>query len=167
MESSEANLAFPEPDPGGLREYLAIPDRLAPAVTNWVLACTPAGLPAEFDGAIGIVTRYFQRQFTYRLGVDDGGRDPVTVFMEAREGHCTLFASAAALMLRAHGIPTRVVAGYLCSERLPTPGAGWFASGTATPGARPGMRREDGGCWSGLLPGCGRRCAPPRVLRCC
>src|SRR5450759_1834602 len=39
--------------------------------------------------------------------------------MERREGHCTLFASAAALMLRARGIPTRVVGGFLCAERNP------------------------------------------------
>jgi hypothetical protein len=42
VKSSEANLAYPEPDPGGLKEYLAIPAHLAPAVTNWVLACAPS-----------------------------------------------------------------------------------------------------------------------------
>ena len=163
VESSEANLAFPEPDLGGLREYLAIPDRLAPAVTNWVLACTPAGLPAEFDGAIGIVTRYVQRQFTYRLGVDDGGRDPVTVFMEAREGHCTLFASAAALMLRArHSDGYGGADGPVCRAiRRRACGTKWSGRWHAWNGA--GFRRPCGG--AGRKPGHAGGCVSPRLFR--
>ncbi|MCA9601154.1 MAG: DUF3488 domain-containing protein [Myxococcales bacterium] len=42
------------------------------------------------------------------------GRDPLEVFLfEARYGHCEYFSTAAAMMLRTQGIPTRNVSGFL------------------------------------------------------
>jgi transglutaminase-like putative cysteine protease len=53
--------------------------------------------------------------FRYSLEMPDtGGRDPLEVFLfEARSGHCEYFSTAMAVMLRAIGIPTRNVTGFL------------------------------------------------------
>ena len=66
----------------------------------------------------------FQAEFRYSLDFRRRpGHDPVLDFLERdREGHCEYFASAAALLLRAAGVPTRVVGGYRVTERNPLGG---------------------------------------------
>lgn len=59
---------------------------------------------------------------TYEYSLDwqppPRGIDPVIYFLERRKkGHCELFASALALLLRDAGIPTRYVTGLLCFEQ--------------------------------------------------
>ena len=58
------------------------------------------------------------RGFEYSLDLEapptGDQRDPVEFFLfETQSGHCELFASSAALLLRAMGIETRIVNGYL------------------------------------------------------
>ena len=54
----------------------------------------------------------FARNFFYTLDPPRGGRDPVVNFLlRSRAGHCEFFASAAALMLTARGVPARLVTG--------------------------------------------------------
>ena len=51
---------------------------------------------------------------------DQRGMDPVLEFLgEEKRGHCEYFASAAALLARAAGVPARVVGGYRVVERSP------------------------------------------------
>lgn len=53
--------------------------------------------------------------FSYSLtaGITDASVDPVVDFLQNRkQGHCEYFASALALMLRATGIPSRLVSGF-------------------------------------------------------
>ena len=61
-----------------------------------------------------LLERYFQTEFGYTLDLPDFlPEDPTAHFLfERREGHCEYFASAMALMLRLHGIPTRLVNGF-------------------------------------------------------
>src|SRR5262249_38312627 len=48
------------------------------------------------------------------------GSQPVSTFLfETKSGHCEYFASAMALLLRASGIPTRMVNGFLMGEYNP------------------------------------------------
>lgn len=55
----------------------------------------------------------------YRLGVQLDTRRPMADFLiNERPGYCFWYASAAALVLRANGIPSRLVSGYLVHERL-------------------------------------------------
>jgi hypothetical protein len=58
------------------------------------------------------------QSFEYTLKYDGDRRvDPVVYFVTVRHsGHCALFASAMALLGRAVGIPTRLVAGYRGGE---------------------------------------------------
>jgi transglutaminase-like putative cysteine protease len=52
------------------------------------------------------------RHFFYTLDPPHGGRDPVVNFLlRSKAGHCEFFASAAALMLTARGVPARLVTG--------------------------------------------------------
>lgn len=60
---------------------------------------------------------YLKNEFKYSLEMRAEGQDPVADFLfRLREGHCEYFASAMALMLRAQGIPSRVVVGYQSGE---------------------------------------------------
>ena len=58
--------------------------------------------------------------YEYTLNVPDatGAGDPIQHFLfETRRGHCELFASAMVLLLRARGIPARLVLGFSGGER--------------------------------------------------
>ncbi len=57
---------------------------------------------------------FFKDKFRYSLeGEVTGQEQPLRAFLlEARAGHCELFAGAFALLLRKHGIPARVVGGF-------------------------------------------------------
>jgi len=74
--------------------------------------------PGDAAGGIGAIERFFGQGFHYQLGTlaDRGGADPVVQFLERRTGHCELFATAAALLLRCQGIPARYVTGLVCLE---------------------------------------------------
>lgn len=59
------------------------------------------------------IQKHFQKDFVYTLDPPESpGGDPVVHFLvSSRAGHCEFFASAAALMLTARGIPSRLVTG--------------------------------------------------------
>ncbi len=65
--------------------------------------------------------RYFREQeFFYTLQPRPLGDNPMQEFLfESREGFCEHYASAFTLVMRAAGIPARVVTGYLSSEVNP------------------------------------------------
>jgi transglutaminase-like putative cysteine protease len=64
---------------------------------------------------------YFSsNNFQYTLNPSLMEKDPVDTFLfEERKGYCGHYASAFAFLMRAAGIPTRVVVGYLGGERNP------------------------------------------------
>ncbi len=107
--------AYPCPDGAADPEYVGVPDKIAGAVSNWVAGC--AGLADERTarGSLRRIEAYFETNFTYRLGLQmKSTPDPLVDFMKRREGSCAHFASAAALMFRWCGLPSRVVSGYVC-----------------------------------------------------
>ncbi|MCP3966222.1 MAG: hypothetical protein GY750_09755 [Lentisphaerae bacterium] len=65
---------------------------------------------------------FFSNNFKYKIRkLPENGDDPVIDFMtKNREGHCELFASSLALLLRRLGIPTRYISGFVCAERHPS-----------------------------------------------
>ena len=106
---------YPLPDGMSDPAYLMVPTNLAEEVSHWVASCE--GLAGETRAAVAgeRVEAFFQTNFTYRLGVTLRPKpDPLVDFMKRREGSCAYFASAAALMFRTCGMPTRVVGGYVC-----------------------------------------------------
>jgi len=108
-----SNKAFPLPIETEFDAYLTIPSGVTNAVHQWNAQCEGFLETPEPLLAARILERYFQHHFAYNLEFQTKGRkDPLIYFMEQREGFCIHFASAAALMLRARGIPTRVISGF-------------------------------------------------------
>ncbi len=110
--------AYPLPKGFGKAEYLKLPTALSGTISNWVASCNGLTVAPTAREAASCIEEYFTRDFKYRLDVRMRSEpDPLLDFMAQREGFCIHFASASALMLRAQGIPTRVVGGFVCSER--------------------------------------------------
>lgn len=62
--------------------------------------------------------RHLRENYAYTLEPDTPeGADPVRAFLfETQKGHCEFFATAMVLMLRAQGIPARIVNGFYTTE---------------------------------------------------
>ena len=80
-----------------------------------------AGKTTVYDKALAISAYFNSGAYYYTLNLPILPVDhPVDTFIhQTKMGHCELFSSAMALMLRAIGIPTRVVAGYRGGEWNP------------------------------------------------
>ncbi|MBX3436998.1 MAG: transglutaminase domain-containing protein, partial [Planctomycetaceae bacterium] len=65
------------------------------------------------------IESWFRANFRYQLGVQiPRGWDPLTYFLQMRPpAHCEYFATATAVLLRAAGVPTRYVTGYVAAEQ--------------------------------------------------
>lgn len=66
------------------------------------------------------LTQYFENQFTYSLDITPApaGTDAIGHFLKTRHpAHCEYFAASAVLLMRAKGIPTRYVTGYVMDTR--------------------------------------------------
>lgn len=112
--------AYQRPDGGDDPAYTAVPRALSAAISNWVTACPGLTAAASATTGIASVCQFFATGFVYRADVRlRTVPDPLIDFMRQRAGYCVHFASAAALMLRARGLPTRVIGGYLCGEWSP------------------------------------------------
>ena len=97
--------------------YLAPSASLSPRVSALARRLT-AGAPTD-AARIAAVTTWLRatHEYTLRLPRPAPELDPVESFLfETPAGHCEYFASAAALLLRAAGVPTRYVNGYLGGE---------------------------------------------------
>jgi len=130
----------PIPTPETLKDAVA-PERAAPWDIMWkvprriepVLRQVIAEIEAEF-----LPTTDFERaqavmqylgdpnRFTYTLHLPPfGDGDPLVAFLQTtRRGSCQQFASAMVLILRAWGLPSRLVAGYRCDNF--NPATGWY-----------------------------------------
>jgi hypothetical protein len=72
---------------------------------------------------IEAVTQFLYRNNRYSLTVNPGPGDPISNFvLQRKAAHCEYFASAAVVLLRALGVPTRYVSGYFVHE---SDGRGW------------------------------------------
>lgn len=84
-----------------------------------------AGAKNRYDAAKA-VEGYLQTNFGYTLDLKagrDNPNDPLADFLfNVREGHCEYFASAMAIMLRTHGMATRVVNGFQAGQYNETAG---------------------------------------------
>ncbi|MEP7329671.1 MAG: DUF3488 and transglutaminase-like domain-containing protein [Betaproteobacteria bacterium] len=69
--------------------------------------------PDDISYIRAILTKFNQENFVYTLAPPFLDRDPVDLFLfDQRRGFCEHYASAFVLLLRAAGIPARVVTGY-------------------------------------------------------
>jgi len=105
------------PLPVPFYRYLQLPDRLDPRIGP--LATTiilHANANNRYDAAKAIES-YLQREYGYSLDMKASGPDPVADFLfNVRAGHCEYFASAMVMLLRTHGIASRLVNGFTAGE---------------------------------------------------
>src|SRR5207248_2950933 len=98
--------------------YLEVPSALGPRFTTLAKKITASS--SSSVAKAHAVERWIKRNKRYRLDIprDPPGKDPVNVFVfDRRDGFCEQIASTMALMLRANGIPTRLVTGFGEGER--------------------------------------------------
>jgi hypothetical protein len=74
------------------------------------------GLDTPVGKAVAI-ERFLRTRYSYTLDIPGGDDRPLDAFLfDRRSGYCEHFASAMAVMLRAVGVPTRLVTGFLVQE---------------------------------------------------
>jgi protein-glutamine gamma-glutamyltransferase len=161
------------PDPDALRQVQ--PEHSVEALTNLQLpAVTPRMMRLAdslrlsatntYDHAVA-VERYLGTQFDYTLDLPPTRREATLdhFLFERRAGHCEYFSTAMAVLLRAGGVPTRNVNGFLGGEwnefgqylsvtqnnahswvEVLFPGYGWVTFDPTPPGAAAGIARGMG-----------------------
>lgn len=93
--------------------YLQLPDTITDRTRNLARELA-AGQPSAFDTALAVQT-YVRQTITYNEDISVPPRDQDVVdyvLFDSQEGYCEYYASAMAVLLRAEGIPARVVGGY-------------------------------------------------------
>jgi len=101
--------------PESLRANLEVPAaiRNAPYFTSWLAELHLDPKQVTIAGAQRRLLQIFNSKFTPTLANSFHSQDSLAAFLgEQREGHCEYFATAAALTLRALGVPARVVVGF-------------------------------------------------------
>src|SRR5579883_170468 len=116
---------------------LTLPERDMPALEQVVDELHLQG--QTIDQALQTLSRFFSTQFTYSTWFEQDrsshrSEPPLTRFLlHTRSGHCEYFATAAAVLLRKIGIPTRYAVGYAVHEG---DGKNWV------------VRQRDGHAWT-------------------
>lgn len=99
------------------QDYLALPENLTKEVSR--LAQEIAGSVEDPERKADFITSYLQQNFTY--GYDfpfESSQTALEEFLIKRPPvHCEFFATAAALMLRTQGVPTRYINGFVMQEK--------------------------------------------------
>ena len=109
-------------------DYLALPAGLRDPLATLADSVFADVRTGDSRSALAALARFFQHGFRYDLGTSPtpGATDPILPFLlQRRTGHCELFATAAVLLLRQHGIPARYVTGVVCQE--PAARGQWLA----------------------------------------
>jgi transglutaminase-like putative cysteine protease len=109
-----------DPIPDGIKSrYLQLPGDMDPRITQLATEITNKG-KSTFERA-SLIEAYLKRNYRYTLNLTWApGRQPLSTFLfDAKNGHCEYFASSMAILLRAVGIPTRLVNGFLMGEYNP------------------------------------------------
>jgi transglutaminase-like putative cysteine protease len=98
--------------PQSVRNYLSLPDELPERVRDLAVRLS-IDQPTPYDQVMAIQT--YLRQFPYSLKVPGAptNRDVADYFLfDLQKGYCDYFATSMAVMVRAVGIPTRLVTGF-------------------------------------------------------
>ena len=113
LESSTGARVMPEVLPADLRRRdLLLPEDRAPR-SRALAQELRAAARSERDYIEAVLARFRRDGFSYTLEPAPLGEEPVDEFLfQTREGFCEHYASAFAVLMRAAGIPARVVIGY-------------------------------------------------------
>jgi transglutaminase-like putative cysteine protease len=116
-----------EPDPA-LREFLQLPPGYNPRTLAWGEALRRDQPGADASALAREIYRHVRSAgFTYTLapGVygDEEGRDAIDEFwLDRKRGFCEHFAAAFVVLMRAAGVPARIVTGYQGADLQPLDG---------------------------------------------
>src|SRR6185295_12315931 len=93
--------------------YLALPPAVTPRVTE--LARQWAGDAKDSAAMASAIEARLRKDYRYDLDSPSGGHaNPLEHFLfESKRGHCEYYSTAMAVMLRAIGVPTRNVTGFI------------------------------------------------------
>ncbi|MEP7059074.1 MAG: DUF3488 and transglutaminase-like domain-containing protein, partial [Caldimonas sp.] len=124
--------AYPDFRHGPLRptfaldEYRALPAGFNPRTLAWAEAFRrDGGFDRDDPGAIARALLQHIRSggYTYTLAPGDYGTDAIDEFwLDRREGFCEHFAASFVVVMRALGVPARIVTGYQGADPLPVDG---------------------------------------------
>ena len=106
-------------EPPGLRQSLQLPEQGDPRSRAWAAALKEQY--PQSDALVAAVLQHFNREpYVYTLRPQPLGSDSIDDFLfNTRRGFCAHYAGAMTFVLRAAGIPARVVAGYQGGELNP------------------------------------------------
>jgi transglutaminase-like putative cysteine protease len=104
------------PAPGELRRALALPDHANPRTIE--LAHRMRAQAGDERGFVtAVLTMFHDQDFYYTMNPPPLGGNPVDEFLfSTRAGFCEHYASAFTVLMRAGGIPARIVTGYQGGE---------------------------------------------------
>ncbi|AKJ28401.1 transglutaminase TgpA family protein [Caldimonas brevitalea] len=120
----------PEASVPGLQQYLELPAGYNPRTLAWAAALRqdPRLAQANARALAEAVLRHIRTQgyaYTLSPGIygDERGRHAIDEFwLDGKQGFCEHFAGAFVVVMRALGVPARVVTGYQGAERNPVDG---------------------------------------------
>ncbi|SCG82193.1 transglutaminase domain protein [Proteiniborus sp. DW1] len=101
-----------------LSKYLQVPDNRISMRTKELVREIVKDSKGDFQKAVAI-EKYLRNNYNYNLEVNQvpEGKEFIDHFLfDEKEGYCTYFATAMAIMLRLEGIPSRYIEGYLTQE---------------------------------------------------
>lgn len=112
------------PYPTAAARYLQLPETFDPRITDLAQKMiSDVKARNRYDAARAIETG-LRTEYGYSLEMRASGADPLSDFLfNVKAGHCEYFSTAMAVMLRTHGIASRVVNGFLPGEYNPAAGA--------------------------------------------
>ena len=114
--------------PADLRDNLRLPPQFFPRTRawsqQWLRDHSKPGEPVDADAIVRGLYRYIGSSgFTYTLAPGAYEADPVDEFwLDRKTGFCEHFATSFVVVLRAMGIPARVVTGYQGADAQPEDG---------------------------------------------
>ncbi|MHC4956234.1 MAG: transglutaminase TgpA family protein [Planctomycetota bacterium] len=115
--TSRVDIARLVPQPNR-RELLEVPPALADQLQRYL----PRVRGRRIADKVATIRRFFtQNEFRYTLQLPPSlpeDIDPIIAFLDRREGHCELYASAACLFLRLHGVPARLAGGVRMAQKV-------------------------------------------------
>jgi hypothetical protein len=117
MVRAGVGLPLRDIDPATVAPFLALPASLSPRVIELAKKITAGrtNAPAKLLAIIDWLRT--THDYTTNLQRNPAIPDPLEDFLfEQKAGHCEYFASATAVLLRASGVPTRYVNGFLGGE---------------------------------------------------
>ena len=107
-----------------LDRYLQLPDTMPSRVIDLAQELT-RDIETPYEKTMAICSYLRALNYTLDIGAPPDGTDGVDYFLfDLKKGYCTHFASAMTVLLRASGVPSRMVAGYGPGELMEQYGPG-------------------------------------------